>query len=108
MGNNQRTETTNFLEFHPKFINKRNPNTLKRLVDELFKLYNLEYTRNHWGRIKGEETANTEWEKATPNNIFKIVDEIILNDQRPNAFAIHCFQISFKFKRKEYMKIEWT
>ena len=80
-----------FLEFHPKFINKRNPNTLKRLVDELFKLYNLEYTRNHWGRIKGEETANTEWEKATPNNIFKIVDEIILNDQRPNAFAIHCF-----------------
>jgi len=80
-----------FLEFHPKFINKRIPNAWKRLVDELFKLYNLEYTRNHWGHIKGEETANSEWEKATPDIIFKIVDEIILNDQKPNAFAIHCF-----------------
>ncbi len=80
-----------FLEFHPKFINKRIPNAWKRLVDELFKLYNLEYTRNHWGPIKGEETANSEWEKATPNIIFKISDEIILNDQKPNAFAIHCF-----------------
>ena len=79
-----------FLEFHPKFINKKNPNGLKCLVEELFKLYNLEYTRNHWGHIKGETTSQ-DWEKATPNIIFKISDEIILNDQKPNAFAIHCF-----------------
>lgn len=80
-----------FLEFHPKFINKRNPNALKSLVEELFKVYNVEYTRNHWGHIKGEETSQSDWEKATPNIIFKISDEIILNDQQPNAFAIHCF-----------------
>ena len=51
----------------------------------------MEYTRNHWGQIKGEETFHNEWEKATPDIIFKIVDEIILNDKKPNAFAIHCF-----------------
>ena len=41
--------------------------------------------------IKGEKTAKSEWEKATPEIILKIADEIILNDQKPNAFAIHCF-----------------
>ena len=80
-----------FLEIHPKFINKRNPTAFKKLIDELFKLYNMEYARNHWGQIKGEETFNSEWEKATPDIIFKIANEIIFNDQKPNAFAIHCY-----------------
>ena len=56
-----------------------------------FQLYNMEYARNHWGQIKGEETFHNEWEKATPDIIFKIANEIIFNDQKPNAFAIHCF-----------------
>ena len=80
-----------FLEIHPKFIHKRNPRTFEKLVDELFKLYNMEYARNHWGKIKGEETFQTGWERATPDIIFKVANEIILNDQKPNAFAIHCF-----------------
>ena len=80
-----------FLEIHPKFINKRNPPAFNKLIDELFKLYNIEYARNHWGQIKGEETFHNEWEKATPDIIFKIADEIILNNQKPNAFALHCF-----------------
>lgn len=80
-----------FLEIHPKFIHKRNPRAFEKLVDELFKLYNMEYARNHWGKIKGEETFQTGWEKATPDIIFKVANEIILNDQKPNAFAIHCF-----------------
>ncbi len=80
-----------FLEIHPKFINKRNPMAFNKLIDELFKLYNMEYARNHWGQIKGEETFHNEWEKATPDIIFKIANEIIFNDQKPNAFAIHCF-----------------
>ena len=80
-----------FLEIHPKFIHKRNPGAFEKLVDELFKLYNMEYARNHWGKIKGEETFQTGWERATPDIIFKVANEIILNDQKPNAFAIHCF-----------------
>ena len=80
-----------FLEIHPKFIHKRNPRAFEKLVDELFKLYNMEYARNHWGKIKGEETFQTGWERATPDIIFKVANEIILNDQKPNAFAIHCF-----------------
>lgn len=80
-----------FLEIHPKFIHKRNPRAFEKLVDELFKLYNMEYARNHWGKIKGEETFQIGWEKATPDIIFKVANEIILNDQKPNAFAIHCF-----------------
>ena len=80
-----------FLEIHPKFIHKRNPRAFEKLVDELFKLYNMEYARNHWGKIKGEETFRIGWEKATPDIIFKVANEIILNDQKPNAFAIHCF-----------------
>ena len=80
-----------FLEIHPKFINKRNPKAFNKLIDELFKLYNMEYARNHWGQIKGEETFHNEWEKATPDIIFKIANEIIFNDQKPNAFAIHCY-----------------
>jgi len=80
-----------FLEIHPKFIHKRNPGAFEKLVDELFKLYNMEYARNHWGKIKGEETFQIGWEKATPDIIFKVANEIILNDQKPNAFAIHCF-----------------
>ena len=80
-----------FLEIHPKFIHKRNPGAFEKLVDELFKLYNMEYARNHWGKIKGEETSQIGWEKATPDMIFKVANEIILNDQKPNAFAIHCF-----------------
>ena len=80
-----------FLEIHPKFINKRNPKAFNKLIDELFKLYNMEYARNHWGQIKGEETFHSEWEKATPDIIFKIANEIIFNDQKPNAFAIHCY-----------------
>ena len=80
-----------FLEIHPKFIHKRNPRAFEKLVDELFKLYNMEYARNHWGKIKGEETFQTGWEMATPDIIFKVANEIILNDQKPNAFAIHCF-----------------
>ena len=80
-----------FLEIHPKLINKRNPTAFKKLIDELFKLYNMEYARNHWGQIKGEETFHSEWEKATPDIIFKIANEIIFNDQKPNAFAIHCY-----------------
>ncbi len=80
-----------FLEIHPKFIHKRNPKAFEHLVDELFKIYNMEYVRNHWGQIKGKETFKNEWGKATPDTIFKIANEIILNDQRPNAFALHCF-----------------
>ena len=80
-----------FLEIHPKFINKRNPKAFNKLIDELFKLYNMEYARNHWGQIKGEETFHNEWEKATPDIIFKVANEIIFNDQKPNAFAIHCY-----------------
>ena len=80
-----------FLEIHPKFIHKRNTRAFEKLVDELFKLYNMEYARNHWGKIKGEETFQTGWERATPDIIFKVANEIILNDQKPNAFAIHCF-----------------
>ena len=80
-----------FLEIHPKFIYKRNPTAFNKLIDELFQLYNMEYARNHWGQIKGEETFHNEWEKATPDIIFKIANEIIFNDQKPNAFAIHCF-----------------
>ena len=80
-----------FLEIHPKFINKRNPTAFNKLIDELFKLYNMEYARNHWGQIKGEETFHNEWKKATPDIIFKIANEIIFNDQKPNAFAIHCY-----------------
>ena len=80
-----------FLEIHPKFIHKRNPRAFEKLVDELFKLYNMEYARNHWGKIKGEETFQTGWEMATLDIIFKVANEIILNDQKPNAFAIHCF-----------------
>lgn len=80
-----------FLEIHPKFIHKRNPRAFEKLVDELFKLYNMEYARNHWGKIKGEETFQIGWERATPDIIFKVANEIILNDQKPNAFAIHCF-----------------
>lgn len=80
-----------FLEIHPKFIHKRNPRAFEKLVDELFKLYNMEYARNHWGKIKGEETFQNGWEKATPDIILKVANEIILNDQKPNAFAIHCF-----------------
>ena len=80
-----------FLEIHPKFIHKRNTRAFEKLVDELFKLYNMEYARNHWGKIKGEETFQTGWEMATPDIIFKVANEIILNDQKPNAFAIHCF-----------------
>ena len=80
-----------FLEIHPKFINKRNPTAFNKLIDELFQLYNIEYARNHWGQIKGEETFHNEWEKATPDIIFKIANEIIFNDKKPNAFAIHCF-----------------
>ena len=80
-----------FLEIHPKFIYKRNPGAFEKLVDELFKLYNMEYARNHWGKIKGEETFQIGWEKATPDIIFKVANEIILNDQKPNAFALHCF-----------------
>lgn len=80
-----------FLEIHPKFIHKRNPRAFEKLVDELFKLYNMEYARNHWGKIKGEETFQIGWEKATPDIISKVANEIILNDQKPNAFAIHCF-----------------
>ncbi len=80
-----------FLEIHPKFIHKRNPKAFENLVAELFKIYNIEYVRNHWGQIKGKETFKNEWEKATPDIIFKIANEIIFNDQRPNAFALHCF-----------------
>ena len=80
-----------FLEIHPKFIHKRNPRAFEKLVDELFKLYKMEYARNHWGKIKGEETFQIGWEKATPDIIFKVANEIIHNDQKPNAFAIHCF-----------------
>ena len=80
-----------FLEIHPKFIHKRNPSAFEKLVGELFKIYNMEYARNHWGRIKGEETFQIGWERATPDKIFKVANEIILNDQKPNAFAIHCF-----------------
>ena len=80
-----------FLEIHPKFIYKRNPTAFNKLIDELFQLYNMEYARNHWGQIKGEETFHNEWEKATPDIIFKIANEIIFNDQKPNAFAIHCY-----------------
>ncbi|MDC3090484.1 FkbM family methyltransferase [Paracoccaceae bacterium] len=79
-----------FLEIHPKFIHKRHPRAFEKLVDELFKLYNIEYARNHWGQIKGEETFQSEWEKATPDILCKIANEIIFNDQKPNAFAIHC------------------
>ena len=80
-----------FLEIHPKFIHKRNPRAFDKLVDELFKLYNMEYARNHWGQIKGEETFQIGWERATPDIICKVANEIIFNDQKPNAFAIHCF-----------------
>ena len=80
-----------FLEIHPKFIHKRNPRAFEKLVDELFKLYNMEYARNHWGQIKGEVSFQNEWEKASPDIIFKIANEIIFDDQKPNAFAIHCF-----------------
>ena len=80
-----------FLEIHPKFIHKRNPRAFEKLVDELFKLYNMDYARNHWGKIKGEETFQIGWERATPDIICKVANEIIFNDQKPNAFAIHCF-----------------
>ena len=80
-----------FLEIHPKFIHKRNPKAFEKLVAELFKIYNMEYARNHWGPIKGKETFESEWKKATPDIIFNIADDIIFNDQRPNAFAMHCF-----------------
>ena len=80
-----------FLEIHPKFIHQRNPRIFEKLVDELFKLYNMDYARNHWGQIKGEETFQNKWEKATPDIIFKIANEIIFHDQKPNAFAMHCF-----------------
>ena len=30
-------------------------------------------------------------ENIPPDIIFKVANEIILNDQKPNAFAIHCF-----------------
>lgn len=84
-----------FLEIHPKFIHKRNPKSFEKLVADLFKLYNIDYVRNHWGSIKGKETCKNEWAKATPDIIFKIANEIIFNDQRPNAFALHCFQSNF-------------
>ena len=80
-----------FLEIHPKFIHKRNPKAFEKLVAELFKIYNMEYARNHWGPIKGKETFEGEWKKATPDIIFNIANDIIFNDQRPNAFAMHCF-----------------
>jgi len=80
-----------FLEIHPKFIHKRNPKAFEKLVAELFKIYNMEYARNHWGPIKGKETFEAEWKKATPDIIFNIANDIIFNDQRPNAFAMHCF-----------------
>ena len=80
-----------FLEIHPKFIHKRNPKAFEKLVAELFKIYNMEYARNHWGPIKGKETFESEWKKATPDIIFNIANDIIFNDQRPNAFAMHCF-----------------
>ena len=80
-----------FLEIHPKFIHKRNPSAFGKLIDELFKLYDMEYARNHWGKIKGEETFQEGWGKATPDTLFKIANEIISNGQKPNAFAIHCF-----------------
>ena len=51
----------------------------------------MEYARNHWGPIKGKETFEGEWKKATPDIIFNIANDIIFNDQRPNAFAMHCF-----------------
>ena len=80
-----------FLEIHPKFIHKRSPKAFEKLVAELFKIYNMEYARNHWGPIKGKETFESEWKKATPDIIFNIANDIIFNDQRPNAFAMHCF-----------------
>ena len=80
-----------FLEIHPKFIHKRNSRAFENLIAELFKIYKIEYVRNHWGQIKGKETFKNEWEKATPDIIFKIANEIIFNDQKPNAFAIHCY-----------------
>ena len=80
-----------FLEIHPKFIHKRNPRAFEILVDKLFELYNIEYARNHWGQIKGTETFQNGWEKATPDILFKVANKIIFNDQKPNAFAIHCF-----------------
>ena len=80
-----------FLEIHPKFIHKRNPKAFEKLVAELFKIYKMEYARNHWGPIKGKETFKNEWKKATPDIIFNIANDIIFNDQRPNAFAMHCF-----------------
>ena len=80
-----------FLEIHPKFIHKKNPKAFEKLVAELFKIYNMEYARNHWGPIKGKQTFESELKKATPDIIFNIANEIIFNDQRPNAFAMHCF-----------------
>jgi hypothetical protein len=80
-----------FLEIHPKFIYKRDTNAFEKLIAELFKIYNMEYVRNHWGQIKGKESFKNEWEKATPDIVYKIADEIIFDNQRPNAFAIHCF-----------------
>ena len=33
---------------------------------------------NHWGKIKGEETFQIGWEKATPDIIFKVANEITM------------------------------